>query len=163
MSYCHPWGLYHFTLPLAMDEHACYPIALSLAYAIEFLDFCPSVRLKLYLRVLLICMFLMSVLKLLFIYIFTAMYCQFIFFAHFLLSWFFLFLISPSLVIWGDMRSSQYFSQFDIYLLILFIVVGFFVCFFPCVDFWFLCSQIHQSFLLWLKFWVRKTFFTPRV
>lgn len=53
---------------------ARFPAALSLEYAIEFLEFCPFIRWKLYLKVVLICMFHMNDFKLLFIYIFVSMY-----------------------------------------------------------------------------------------
>lgn len=138
-------------LPRAMDESASFLTALSLEYAIEYLNFCASVRWKFYLRVVLIYMFLVTDFfpydfKFLFLYIFAAMYCQFISCAFF----FFKFFV-------GDMRSSQCFSQLDVYFSLDFTHSGnlgrYEVFNFYVVKF---------IIFLWLKFWVR-TIFTPRI
>lgn len=108
---------------------------LSLKYANEFLDFCPSVRWKLYLRVVFICIFLMSNFKL---FIFISMYYQFILFAHFY--W----VLLLGFVIRG---SSQYFSQFDICFLILYVSV----CITAMQRFFFIYMESNSSKFPFMK------------
>lgn len=141
MSNCRPWGLYQFTLPLAISENACFPAALSLEYAVEFLDFCPSLRWKLYLRVVLICIFLMSGFEFLLICIFISLYCCF-FYCPFSIELVFLYFIISPLLIWG------------VTTVVPSLTFIFWFCsqwgFFLACCFLFLFNQINQTLLLWL-------------
>lgn len=135
--------------PINNGWEYCFLTGLSLEYANEFLDFCPSVRWKLYFRVVFICIFLTSNFKL-FIFIFISMYYQFILFAHFYWVLLLDFLIRGS---------SQYFSQFDICFLILYGSLC--MCIAMQRFFLFIWNQIHPSFLLWKNVLSQKDLSTP--